>query len=508
MKLNSKSSISKSLNNHPNRTTNFEGGLAFTASPKLELMTRVCTWMVNEPKFYGHVAAETGRIIELIQQVGETDPSFILKLAVYARENLNLRTAPLVLLVESALLNQGEPKTIVKDATPRIVTRADQLAETIAYLQSRIGHIGNHATIGSCPAALKKGLSIAFNNFNEYQFAKYNRKNEVKLRDVLRIVHPKPKNEKQSELFKKILTDTLATPDTWEVIISTQGSTKETWTKARDVMPIMATIRNLRNMLENDVDMKPVIEKLTNPEIIRKSKQFPYRFYSAYRELDVVSNRQTAKVQDALVKALEISCENIPHFTGTTYICGDTSSSMDSPVSENSTVWRSHIAFLLQAIASRFCDDVICSVFGAENRFVTMPKSSSIFDNLRKAERTEAGHSTNAWLCINDILKNKTHVDRIIIFSDMQCYDSHSYYGAESLAAMLKKYRATVNPDCYMYSVDLAGYGTLQIPEDDPKTMVMAGWSEKLLNFIPVFESDRKTMLDAIESVQIKGGTD
>lgn len=501
MRLNPKANIDSALDNRQDVTTNFEGGIAFTASSKLELMTRVCTWMVNEPKFYGDKADETARIIELIKSIGQTDPVFILKLAVYAREILNLRTAPLVLLTESALLNKSEPKPLIRKAASRIVLRADQLTETIAYLQSRIGNIGNNSPTGSCPASLKRGLGDAFNNFNEYQFAKYNRKDAVKLRDVLRIVHPKPKNEEQSTLFKKILDDTLATPETWEVIISTKGSNKETWTSARDAMPIMATIRNLRNMLENGVDMKPVIARLTTPEIIEKSKQFPYRFYSAYNEIEGIANTQTAKVMDALVKALELSCSNIPHFSGTTYICGDTSSSMDEPVSEKSSVWRSHIAFLLQAISAKFCDDAICSVFGTKNMFVTMPKSSSILDNMKRAENTEAGHSTDAWLCIQDILKNKTHVDRIIMFSDMQCYDS--YYGSESLVKQLKKYRSTVNPNVYMYSVDLVGYGTLQIPEDDPRTLVMAGWSEKLLNFIPTFESDRKTMLDIIESVEI-----
>jgi hypothetical protein len=122
---------------------------------------------------------------------------------------------------------------------------------------------------------------------------------------------------------------------------------------------------------------------------------------------------------------------------------------------------------------------------------------------LERAERTEAGHSTNAWLAIQDLIDHKTYVDRILVFSDMQCYDSVSYYSNRSMIETLKKYRSQVNPNCYMYSVDLAGYGTLQIPENDSKSLIMAGWSDKLLNFIPTFESDRKTMLDTIENIEI-----
>jgi hypothetical protein len=43
------------------------------------------------------------------------------------------------------------------------------------------------------PAQMRKGLARAFGKFDEYQLAKYDRDGVVKLRDVLRLARPKPK---------------------------------------------------------------------------------------------------------------------------------------------------------------------------------------------------------------------------------------------------------------------------------------------------------------------------
>jgi len=63
--------------------------------------------------------------------------------------------------------------------------------------------------------------------FDEYQLAKYNRKNAVKLKDILCLVHPKAKDEIQNDLWKRLLEDRLETPVTWETELSLKGNTKK-----------------------------------------------------------------------------------------------------------------------------------------------------------------------------------------------------------------------------------------------------------------------------------------
>ena len=85
-----------------------------------------------------------------------------------------------------------------------------------------IGHVDHGKT--TLTAAItkvlaKKGLAKAFHNFKEYHFAKYDRDAEIKLRDVMFMVRPKPQNTLEEELYKKIADRTLKTPETWEVLL-------------------------------------------------------------------------------------------------------------------------------------------------------------------------------------------------------------------------------------------------------------------------------------------------
>ena len=121
-------------------------------------------------------------------------------------------------------------------------------------------------------------------------------------------------------------------------------------------------------------------------------------------------------------------------------------------------------------------------------------KNDSVITNMRKLAGTDVGFSTNAYLAVKHLRETKTRVDRIVLLSDMQCYDSDARSNwrgdSGSLAEELTKYRSSVNPEVYLYSVDLAGYGTSQFPQGDRRTALLAGWSERLLEFLPLFEAD------------------
>jgi len=130
-----------------------------------------------------------------------TDPEYIMKLASYARNEMYLRSAPMFMLVEGAQYDMVKP--FIRKWVPHIIKRADELTEVIALFISKHGQIGSGGT-ASLPASLKKGIADSFHNFDAYQFAKYDRDGEVKLKDVLRLVHPKPKNDVQALLNSRV----------------------------------------------------------------------------------------------------------------------------------------------------------------------------------------------------------------------------------------------------------------------------------------------------------------
>jgi len=144
-------------------------------------------------------------IKKLIKQV---EPQIVFDIAIEARAKQKLRHVPLLIAREMARLETH--KGLVGKLLPQIIKRVDELAEFMAIYWKD----------GKQPLSkqVKIGLSKAFHNFDEYQFAKWNRDKQIKLRDVMFLVHPDP--GQKEDLFKKIAENELQTPDTWEVALS------------------------------------------------------------------------------------------------------------------------------------------------------------------------------------------------------------------------------------------------------------------------------------------------
>lgn len=509
-KLNTKKkSIGEKILSHPDITLNEEGGIAFKASDvKTDLVVRTISSLISENGFYKSGRALDNELLRSIHNVVEVDPAFILKLAKYARKELYLRTAPVVLMGEFALSGKSASIPGAYHAISDTIGRADEITELLSYVIEQ--NSKRNIYKGKVPIVIKKGIAEAFNKFDAYNFAKYSAKGKsVSLRDALFITHPKPRDETQEKIFADIANNTLTPPDTWEVIISSEGSTKDAWEKALPHMGFMAVLRNCRNLLHKGVDINPIAEIISDPEQVRKSKQFPYRFLSAYKELE--NEPGSTKLLGALSDAIEISVENIPEFVGKTFVTCDTSGSMDQHVSEKSKMTLKEIGCLFGAMVNKKSNDAITSVFATDHVPVSLNPRDSLFTSMKKMFNTNTnGCGTEAWKVMEYLNNNKIFVDRIILFSDMQCYDTGGSYGGfgfsrgtRSFYEGLMKYRQSVNKNVFVYSFDLAHYGTLQIPQTDKKTCIAGGFSDKVLNFIPMFEESNKDMLRKIEEIEI-----
>lgn len=506
-------------------TTNREGAPAYDLSDKAKLVNMSSTWLVQEPTFYNENSEGVSRddeIISLIRKIAENDYEFVLKLASYLRNFMYLRTAPQVLLAEASMSNKGLPKPLVRQYTSDIVKRPDEMSTVIAYVQSVLGDIGDQRTGGSLPKSLKQGLADKFLKFDEYQLQKYNNQGRmVKLLDVLRIVHPKPETPKQSKLLKKLIDNNLETPNTWNNITSEKGSSKESWNEAIETMPYQARLMNLRNIIKHDADIRRAMKLITNKDAILKSKLFPFAFANAYDAIkefdDGKGNKNKMFVLDGLAEALEISAQNLPKIPGTTVILADNSGSMGSAVTQKGKTHVYQIADLLLCMAHKMCEEAHTMTFAEEAKVVQISKRDSIMTNFQIISEQNNGGGTYAYTTIQEIEKQGIKADRIILLSDMQCYGEveSSWRGfgyryspdntTVEFNKLLEEYRRKFNPKCILYSINLCGYGTVQVPENDPKTCLIDGWSEKILEYIPKFESDKNTMLQDIENIKPSG---
>ena len=499
-KFNKKDNSGEQIENHPDRIKegNYEGGTAFEMGDELKLYTQVCSCLVGEPKFYGNVLVQHSDLVQLIRKVAAQDPAYVAKLAVYVRHKMNLRSIAVMLLVELANTSSAKDSGLIRRTTPQVVSRADELTEVMAYQFNIFGRtkINN---------GLRRGLADAFTKFDAYQLAKYDRKGEVKLKDVLKMVRPKPTTEEQSKLWKMLKEDNLPIPDTWEVVISTKGSTKENWEAIIPKMGTMAKLRNLRNFLEKGCDISVVMKELEDPEVIRKSKQLPFRFFSAYKAVEEVDGSfDCPEVLEALSNALELSITNVPTFDGNTVVAVDLSESMTSYLSSRSSVSYKDVASVMGAIAVKRNPNNIIYGFGQIIAQIPLNKGSSVMDIIQKIGDTDVGHSTNGYLVLQDMITKKIKADRIMLFSDMQLYSDTGFWERhDSFATLWKKYKKSINPKAKLYSFDLAGYGQSTIPQDEKGTYLLAGWSEKVFDFVRAMEEDPAIAVKTIKEMDL-----
>ena len=330
--------------------TNYQGAKAFVLTPKMELYSAIATTMLSDA-FYEKADDRLARIVKLISEV---DPQFVARLAIYARKQMNLRTAPVVLATELAKIHEGD--SLVSKTIGEVVMRPDEIMELLAYYQLTNKRTGTKK-LNKVSKQVQKGLAASFNKFDEYQFAKYNRDADVKLRDALFLVHPKAKDEAQQSIFNKIAKQELATPYTWETELSALGqqtfenekakalAVKAKWEDLIDSKKIgyMAMLRNLRSMLDAQVSsahVEKVCAYLSDEKAVQNSKQLPFRFLAAYRELKEIKSGYTSYILDALEKAIQMSVANMQGFDLNTkvVIACDVSGSMQKTISAKSKV--------------------------------------------------------------------------------------------------------------------------------------------------------------------------
>lgn len=467
------------------KTTNKSGHVAYSMTAKSKLVTQVLTSFFNEDKFYSDNSAEMQKTIkEVIKQ----DAEFVSKLAVYARRVFNMRSVSHVLT--AYLAHEPEGKQYVRETVRGVSLRGDDVTEIMSFYLATFGK--------PVPNSLKKGINNVLvgdditHGFNEYTLAKYKGEGKaVKMRDLLCLCRPTPKNAEQSELFKKCLENCLVTPLTWESELSANGNNAETWEKLIDSGKVgyMALLRNLRNIIRaNPSNIQTVYDIIQDPERVKKSKQLPFRFYSAYK---AVADIAGSKTFDVLENALESSVDNMPKLPGTTVIAVDVSGSMSSPVSEKSEVKCYEIAMLLGLLANRICDN---SIFYTFNNSINKEMVSSKCSILEKVSATNCNGGTYMYLPFEKMINDKVNADRIIVLSDNM--NNNSSWNSKPTQRYADEYRKITGNDIWVHGIDLQGYGTQQF--HGAKTNIIAGWSEKVLDFISLAEKGEGTLERAI----------
>lgn len=466
----------------PAKTVNLAGGEAYKQSPELELVSILLTSFANDT-FYKS-ANDTFETLKTL--IAKCDKKFVAQAAIYARTNFGMRSITHVAASELAKYISGEKWA--KDFYTAVVYRPDDMMEILSY------HAANN---GKLPNSIKKGFAKAFDKFDKYTLAKYRGEGKgYKLIDVVNLVHPIPV-EKNKEAINALVKGELKSFDTWETELSKTGQIatneeekadlkKEVWVKLirEKKFGYFALLRNLRNIIEQAPEMiKEALEQLVNEAAIKKSLVLPFRFLTAFEEIQKLTDGKIVRdVLIALNKAVDIAVSNVPVFDGETLVVLDVSGSMAGKPAQIGSLFASVL------IKSNNADFITFSDNSQYRNVNPMDSTITIANSIRFASG-----GTN-FRSIFQVANKK--YDRVFILSDMQ-----GWIGYETPTREFNEYKKTIGANPFVYSFDLNGHGTMQLPEQN--VICIAGFSEKVFDIIKLTETDKKALLNTIKAVQI-----
>ena len=424
-----------------------EGAVAQKVDAKSELRRTVLTCLLWEATFYEKGNDIAKRIAAL---AAENKPEVLAALAREARTKMQLRHAPLFLARELARRKGAGP--LVAETLESVIQRADELGEFVAlYWKEKKQPLS---------AGVKRGLARAFTKFDAYQLAKYDRESAVKLRDVLFLCHAKPKDEAQAALWKKLVENTLESPDTWEVALSAGKDKRENFERLlrEGKLGGMAVLRNLRLMLASGVDPKLIRERLDKGV----ARALPFRF--------VTAARHAPKLEDALEKAMLKGIAGLEKLAGLTGLVVDVSGSMNYKLAKKGETTRIDAAAGLAILLREKAEDFSIATFS--DACVELPprRGFALRDAIVGSQAHSGTYLKRALTQLYD-KQEWRELERLIVITDEQSHDG-------ILRAWTPR-AYVVNVVPYKHGIS---YGNNWTHID--------GWSERIVDYITAVEAE------------------
>lgn len=540
---------------------NFMGEMAFKMEDKEELISTVMTTFLQD-EYYEKEATKIARIQELLKKV---DPLFAAKLAIYARNEGNLRSVTHFIAAEIAKYVSGSEWG--KRFYDKIIVRPDDMSEIV----SAYAHINgmSQKNISKIPNAMKGGFKTALERLDAYQIDKYKMQNrEVSLIDLVRLFHPKG-NQKNAEAFKRLVNGEsleglyetkILEKEMTKVGQLTKNATEDEKKEAKHEaisevlgnvkgMPIMNLIRNLRNIILYAPDkVEDACAQLRIKDKILKSRLLPFRFATAYAEIEKMSwnkpNTDTAitfesdkaeeeltmiqfhslkrSVLDALEDAIQYSVENIPELEGNVAILVDHSGSCrgdaggSSAVSAFSKTSTAMIGNLFGSMMAYRQKNVYIGLFGDKLIDVPMNRNMKMLDFNKKSfdegARCGLGTETGIYDFMRKCVDEKKKVDNVVVFSDCQIgsgpYNFTPWYGSKSsdrgghFHELFKEFKK-LNPMCNWIVVNLQQSGGTSVFDKSMRILNIAGWSDKIFDVIKSQCRGWDAVIKEIEAVEV-----
>jgi 60 kDa SS-A/Ro ribonucleoprotein len=503
---------------------NEAGGAAYKLSPKQALAQYAATGCFSHT-FYTDAGEQLDKVLELTK---ELDAEFVAKVAVYAREKGFMKDVPALLV---AVLSTKD-KALFEKTFPRVIDNGKMLRNFVQIMRS--GAVGRKS-LGSLP---KRMVREWFETRKAETVFKQSVGQTPSFADVLKMVHPKPKDEERAALYgyfigREIDSDKLPeivkqferfkagdvseVPQVpFQMLTALPISTKE-WTEIARNAAWQMTRMNLntfeRHGVFRDAEMVELIaNRLRDRASVRKARVFPYQLLVAYTAAS--NNAQIPRaITEALQDAMEIATENVPEISGKVFVFPDISGSMHSAITgyrkgATSAVRCIDAAALIAAAILRknpmaevipFSDDVVKTVLNPRD---------SVMTNAQKLASLPSG-GTNCSAPLRELNRRKSKGDVVIYVSDNESWIDtpvHGRFGGSGTETMKQwnEFKSR-NEKAKLVCIDIQPYAHTQARER-ADILNVGGFSDQVFTLVSEFANgtlNAEHWVDVIEKVEI-----
>ena len=481
-------------------TYNEAGGIAYTLTPKQQLAQLAATGCLNNT-FYADAQSQLDQVLKLAESL---DVEFIAKTAVYARQKGFMKDMPALLL---AVLAQKDVNMLARVF--------DQVADNGKMLRNfaqiiRSGAVGRKS-FGNRP---KKLMQTWLLTATEKQLLNAAIGNAPSLADVVKMVHPKPREAWRAAWFAWLIGKPYdrealppitrafedykqsrqgALPDVPFQMLTALELNSGDWAQIARNGSWQQVRQNLNTLLRHDVfakskNIKMVAEKLRDQTAIRRARVLPYQLLTAYQ---ATSEQMPFEIREALQDAMETAVQNVPAIRGKVVVCPDVSGSMHSPATgyRGSATSRTRcidIAALVSAAMLRTNPKARVIPFERITVNVQLNPRDSVMTNAQKlANIGGGGTACSAPLAM--LNREKADVDLVVIVSDNESWaDREQHWGCKT--GLMKEWDILKQrcPEAKLVCLDIQPYTTAQA-QNRHDILNIGGFSDQVFTLIGLF---------------------
>ena len=498
-------------------TRNEADGRAYTLSPKQQLAQLAATGCFNDT-FYASAETQLEQILNIAQKV---EPLFIAKTAIYARERGYMKDMPALLLAMLA----GRDVALCAQIFNQVIDNGKMLRNFAQMVRSGVT---GRKSFGTRP---KKLIQQWLLSANEKQLLQAAIGNKPSLADVVKMVHPKPREAWRAAWFAWLidkpyeraalppLTRTfedyksersgklpdvpfqLLTALELDTAAWTQIARNGSWQQVRQSLNTFAR----HGVFQNDRIVRHVAAKLADASAIAKARVMPYQLLTAYQATD---SAMPHAIREALQDAMEIAVQNVPRLAGNVIVCPDVSGSMNSSVTgyrsgATSTTRCVDVAALISAAVLRHNPQARVLPFEMQVAKIELNPRDSIMTNAQKMAKLCGGGTACsaplAWLN-----REKAPVDLLLMISDNESWADVARGKNSAMLAEWDKIKQRC-PQAKLVCLDIQPYATVQA-HNRHDILNIGGFSDQVFHLLGAFATQNNSAdfwVDTIEKIHI-----